>query len=170
MTLWIISIVVLVVLWFWARDVSRAITTAVWKSTELLGEKLDQLTASMAGLKAEVSSAAISATLLGNKVNDQLGTIQRLLKPTAYVAEVQVQSMQAEQIAEVSRSVDQTTESVDQIKVALLRREIEEARNAEDWKKRDAEIQARLRQEKRLLKIQRRTEQSGEGTDEESKA
>jgi hypothetical protein len=97
---------------------------------------------------------------LKHELGDQMSTIRRLLKPTAYVSELQVNTMQPEQVAEKSRNADHLIEAIDQIKLALFQEEMQQSRLEQERKKLDEETQAKLRQEKRIHKIQLRCSQT----------
>ena len=99
------------------------------------------------------SSRAISSVT--SETGEQLEAIQRLLKPMAYVAESQAQSMEASHLAEVSRSVDHITEAVERAKIALVAREKGKAHAQEEGMKSDAATQANVREEHRLIRSQR---------------
>lgn len=86
---WIIGITGLVLFWLMLTALSRATSKMVSESGRRLERKLDQPSASTGRLTAEVSG-------FGNEMNEQLEAIQRLLKPAAYIAESQVQGLEAE--------------------------------------------------------------------------
>jgi len=147
MPLWIIGIVGILALVL-VCVLLRAICAAMWELCVRLDERLREMVASTNALVRNIS-------YLTDSTSRQLTAIQRLLKPVAYVSESQVQSMEAEHLAEVSRSVDHTAEAVEQAKKALVQKEKDKARAEEEWKRSDAEMQAKVREEHRLIRTQR---------------
>ena len=102
---------------------------------------------------------------LKNEVTEQSATIQRLLKPSAFMAESQMQNMESVNLAEVSVTVDHLTDAVDKAKRGIAQQEIEKARQEEKWKKWDADTQAKVRQEKRIQRLMATRSQERESND-----
>ena len=151
LAVWIVAVVALVVL----TVILRAISAGVWESALIsrqLHEELKQLSSSVSALTAVVFN-------LTEEMGDRLTAVRRLLQPTAYLAESQVETMEAEKLAQVSRKVDRLAEVVERAKSEQLRQEIQEIQDDQQWKQQDAEMQAKVRQEKRLTRIRLEREQ-----------
>ncbi len=161
---WALGIVALVLLWWLLRGLTQSINNTIRESGRQLEQKLEHLSTLTVALTGTVSNLAAELT-------QSVIATQKLLKPLSHVAESQIENTDVERLAQVSRKVDVVTEAAERLKGALDQQKIQEARDDEQWKKQDAEVQARLRHEKELSRILRGNiqEQSGVGNDPPNK-
>lgn len=136
MPTWAVLVLSFLFAWWATYCIASAIRESAGRLTQTIEERLIHLMQSIDELKVDVEF--------------RLSAIERQMTPMAAVAAHRLERIGWERVGPLQRKLDETLQAVDKENRKEILRRIEESRAEAEWKQRDMETQAKLREDKKV--------------------